>query len=275
VIKWLLNKNVLADILHRLEAGNRLLLFLNYDALLAPTAPGGVGALDSRVRDQLRELSEITALTLILVSDQSLAKIKRLVGFSGIYFIANYGLEISGPDLSVIHAEARRARAGLAPALQSLVKRLGECPDVSLDDRGLTVAVNLSQAKPLVQRRARTLVEEAWTPVMDAYSLEERDQELVLRPRVGWTRGRAVMFLWNKFASPRRRPLVLYLGADEGEEEIYTFMGREGMGIIVGGEAKTAQSKAGYFLKNRAEVDKFIQWLTHNAARLSSQSLGG
>lgn len=272
--QWLLNKTVLSSILHRLEAGNRLLLFLNYDALLTPDASKTVEGLETGVRDRLRELSEISALTLILVSDQSLSKLKRLAGFSGIYFIANYGLEISGPDLSVIHAEARRARPALAPALQMLSRRLGECPDVLLEDRGLTVAVNLAQAKPPVQRRARTLVEEAWTPVMDAFSLEERGQELVLRPRVGWTRARAVMFLWNKFASPRRRPLVLYLGADPGDEECYTFMGREGMGIIVGGELKAEGSKAGYFLKHRGEVAKFIQWLMHSASHLPSQLVG-
>jgi trehalose-phosphatase len=269
-MQWLLNKGVLAGILHRVEAGNRLLVFLNYDALLSPA---GGAALEPEARNRLRELSEITSLTLILVSDQSLAKLKRLVGFSGIYFIANFGLEISGPDLSVIHAEAKRARPALAPILQTLSKRVSEFPGVVVDDRGLTLAINFSRAKPAVQRQARTLLETVWTPIMDNFTLEERQQEWVLRPRVGWTKARGVMFLWNKFASPRRRPLVLHLGADESEEEIYTFMGREGMGVVVGGEARLLRSKAGYFLKSRPEVNKFILWLTRHGSRLSPQGL--
>jgi trehalose-phosphatase len=272
-MKWLMTKAILAVIQRRLEAGTRLLLFLNYDEALAAGASGGAPApLDLETRDRLRELSEVGAVTLTVVSDQSLATLKKLVGFSGIYFIANHGLEIFGPDLNVVHAEAKRAKQALHVLGQTLAKRLAELPGVSLDDRGLSLAVSFSEAKPALQRRARLLVEEVWTPVMDGFTLLEKNQALILRPRVGWTTGRAVMFLWNKFASPRRRPLVLYIGGDDSEEEIYNFMGREGLGIIVGGETRLAQSKAEYFLKSRQEVGKFITWLARNFSRLSSHA---
>jgi len=220
-------------------------------------------------------LTDNGQLTLTVISEHSLATLKKMVGFSGIYFIANNGLEILGPDLSVIHAEAKRARQANHSVFQALIKKLSNLPNVSLNDRGLSLAVNFAKAKPAVQKQVRQLVEEVWTPIMDAFTLLSPNDELILRPRVGWNKSRAVMFLWNKFASPRRRPLVLYLGADSSEEDIFGFMGREGMGIVIGGEERISQSKAGYFLKNRLEVDKFIAWLSHNLSHAPSRNSVG
>ena len=272
-MKWLMNKTVLASIQHRLEAGSRLLLFVNYDDLLGRSGTGEVLPLDAELREQLRGLSEVSALTLTVVSDQSLTALKKLVGFTGIYFIANNGLEIYGPDLNVVHSEAKRAKQAVHNLAATLTKKLGnDKKGVVIDDRGLSLAVKLGGAKPPQQRQARLAVETIWTPVMEQYTLQEKNNELTLRPRVGWGKGRAVMFLWNKFASPRRRPMVIYLGADESEEEIYNYMGREGLGVVVGGETRLAQSKAGYSLKNRLEVGKFITWLSRNLSHMPSHA---
>lgn len=272
-MKWLLNKSVLSVIQHRLEAGSRLLLYINFDDTLGAAVAGGVSPLDPENRVRLRELSEMNALTLIVVSDRSLSSVKKLVGFSGIYFIANNGLEIFGPDLNVVHAEAKRAKQAVHTMAQTLLKKLnGGLQGISVDDRGLSLAVNLAKAKPQQQKQARQCVEELWMPAMERYTLLEKNHELTLKPRVGWSKSRAVMFLWNKFASPRRRPLVIYIGADESEEEIYNYMGREGMGVVVGGASRIAQTKAGYYLKNRLEVGRFITWLSRNLSHLPSHT---
>ncbi|NTV52429.1 MAG: trehalose-phosphatase [Candidatus Firestonebacteria bacterium] len=264
-MKWLLNKAVLDEIRHRLNPQNRMLLFLNYDSVLNPGAAGeAVQPLDLAMREQLRELSEISSLTLTVVSDYSLAALRKFIGFSGLYLVANNGLEIFGPDLNVVHAEAKRLRQVFKEMLAALTAKQRELPEVVLENRDLSLVVHFNQAKPLIQRRARIVLEQIWTPVMDAVTLQEKNNMLILRPRLGWGKGRAVMFLWNKFATPRRRPLVMALGADETDEEIFGFMGREGMGVIIGGESRVAHSKAGYFLKNRAEVLKFSSWLADN-----------
>jgi trehalose-phosphatase len=264
-MKWLLNKAVLDDIHHRLGPQNRMLLFLNFDSVLNPSANiDTVQPLDLAMREQLRELSEISSLTLTVTSDYSLATLRKLIGFSGLYLVANNGMEIFGPDLNVVHAEAKRLRQVFKEVVASLNSRQRELPDVVLENRDLSLVVNFSQAKPLIQRRTRIVLEQVWTPLMESITLQEKNNALVLRPRLGWGKGRAVMFLWNKFATPRRRPLVMSVGADESEEEIFGFMGREGMGVVMGSESRAANSKAGYFLKNRGEVLKFSAWLAAN-----------
>ena len=267
-MKWLMNKAALSSVETRLEHGTRVLLFMNFDSILAPRAAGRHSQpLDTPQRNRLREISEISRLTLTLISDLDLGSLRKMAGFSGSYLIANYGLEISGPDLNVVHSEAKRFRTHLAKVLPPLRDKLKTLPNVVLEDRGLAAALDFSAAKPAVQRRTRLVAEEAWTALMDRFILMEKNKEMILRPRVGWNKGRAVMFLWNKFASPRRRPVVVYLGSDEGDDDVYNVMGREGVGIAVGSETKVAHAKAGYFLKNRAEVNRFLNWLNERLAR--------
>jgi trehalose-phosphatase len=260
-MKWLLQKISLAGIEDRMASGNRLILFLNYDKILTTR---GVAyepmQLSSDMRELLRELSEVSPITLVIVSDFSLEVIKRLVGFSGIYFIANSGFEISGPDLNVVHSEAKRSIKVFTEINQKLTKELNSMPGVVLENRGLSLFVNFSEARAADQHRVRLLLEEVWTPRMDSFYLREKNHRMVLTPRVGWNKGRAVMFLWNKFASPRRRPLVLYISGEEADDEIYNYMGHEGIGVIVGAEGSFSETKAGYFLKTRNEVKKFLTW---------------
>lgn len=273
-MKALLNKATLEFLLHRLEAATRLLLFIDYDSILVPpTAKGAALPLSHEDRDRLRELSEKNALTLVLVSNRSLRRFKKMVGFSGIYFIANNGMEISGPDLNVVHGEAKRVRSELSPLAEKLSRDVSNLSGVVLDNRDYSLAVNISGAKPPIQRKIRLLMEQVWTPVMDSFTLYEDRNELIMRPRVGWGKNRAVMFIWNKFSSPRRRPFVIYIGTDETDEEIFNQMGREGMGVVVGGPARAARSKAGYQLKNRAEVSKFMVWLYQHVSRIQTPNI--
>jgi trehalose-phosphatase len=275
-MKALLNKATLEHLQRRLEASTRLLLYIDYDYVLRPQAsPLGDMPLPTADRDHLRELSEKNGLTLVLVSNRSLNRLKKMVGFSGLYLIANNGMEIAGPDLNVVHGEAKRFRQELEPVVQTLSGQMSGLPDVEMDDREYSLAVNIYQAKPPVQRRARMLLEQAWTPVMDSFTLVENRHELIMRPRLGWGKNRAFLFVWNKFSSPRRRPFVIYIGAEEGDEEIFSQLGREGMGVVVGSPARAAQSKAGFHLKNRAEVAKFITWLSANISRIPTSALSG
>ncbi|MBN1594961.1 hypothetical protein JW933_03450 [candidate division FCPU426 bacterium] len=273
-MKPLLNKVTLESLKHRLDAATRLLLFIDYESVLVPPAASGAPiALGNEERDRMRELSERNALTLAIVSSRSLTTIKQLIGFSGIYFIANNGMEISGPDLNVVHGEAKRVRQELVPVVQKLKEGIKILPGVILDNRQYSVGLYISKAKPPVQRRSRLLMEQIWTPVMDSFTLYEARHEMVMRPRVGWGKNRAVMFIWNKFSSPRRRPFVIYLSADESDEDIFAQMGREGMGVIVSGTVKASRSKAGYQLKNRAEVNRFLDWLFQNVSRMQTSSI--
>ncbi|MCD4814326.1 HAD-IIB family hydrolase [bacterium] len=270
-MKALINKATLEILKHRLEAATRLLLFIDYDSILIPaSAVGAPMALEPEDREQLRELSEKNALTLAVVSNRSQQDLKKMVGFSGIYFLANNGMEIAGPDLNVVHGEAKRVRQELTPLIKKLEGDLKALPGVIMDNRIYSLSVNIAKAKPPIQRKTRLLLEQVWTPVMDSFTLYEARHELIMRPRLGWGKNRAVMFIWNKFSSPRRRPFVMYMGADENDEEIFSQMGREGMGIVMGGTARAARSKAGYQLKNRAEVSRFLTWLSQNVSRIKT-----
>lgn len=247
----------------RLQAANRVVLFINYDRVLIPASSSSIlPALDPHTRERMRELSEKDHLTLVLVTNHAMQSFKKMVGFSGIYLVANNGMEIYGPDMNVIHAEAKRVRKQLEPIVAKLTPRLRELEGVRLEDRNFSLAIHFSKADARNQKQARGLLEEIWTPVMDTFVLEEENQQWVLRPRMGWGKSRAVLFVWNKFSSPRKRPLVLYLGAEEGDEEIFSQMGKEGVGLLVGKGREN--SSAAFQLKNREEANRFFDWLVQH-----------
>lgn len=275
-MKNILQKATLEALEHRLEAATRLLLFVDYDSVLIPaTAKGHSVALSEVDKEFFRALSEKNTLSLVFTSNRAMVDLKRLIGFSGLYLIANNGLEISGPDMNVVHGEAKKLRPILEPLVAELSEKIKKLPGVVLENRYYSLSLNIAGARASVQRNTRLLMEQAWTSVMDHFSLHENRYELVLRPRVGWGKNRALMFIWNKFASPRRRPLVMYLGADDLDEDVFTMMGKEGMGIVVGGAARAERSKAGYGLKNRSEVFRFFEWLKSNVSRIKAPGISG
>lgn len=272
-MKEFLDPTVLAGVQRRLSGNSRLLLFFNFDETLGSrTGHGKAVPLGADVREKLRELSELTAHTLVFVSSHSLGTLKKLVGFTGVYLIANEGLEIFGPDLNLVHADAKKAHKTMVEILH-LLKPASEQAGVRVEDRKFAVIVNLSQASPKTQQAVRELVEGVWLPRMDSLTLQERNLELSLRPRLGWNRGRAVLFLWNKFATPRKRPQVVYVGAEENDEEIFSLLGREGVGVKVGG-GRDSDSRAAYHLKNVAEVNKLIDWVLHRHSHPLSRTPG-
>jgi trehalose-phosphatase len=226
--------------------------------------------LEDEFKQVLREVSERNLITLALVTNLSMANIQKRVGFSGIYFIANNGIEIMGPDLNVVHTEAKRTGKILRDVYEKVKRETQKLEGVSLENRIYSLVIRFEDAKVTVQRKVRLLMEEVWTPNMDNFVLHESRGEIALRPRLGWSKSRAILFVWNKFATPKRRPMVIYAGGDEQEEEIYSMLGKEGIGIIIGSPARVTQSKAPYSLKNKSELMRFLTWILNNYAYLKA-----
>lgn len=273
-MKEFLDPAVLSALQRRLSGTSRVLIFFNFDEVLGPRSERGCAVpMIPELRERMRELSELSAHTLIFVSSQSLPSLKKLVGFSGVYLIANEGLEIFGPDLNLVHADAKKSHKAVSEIMHTLKPAMALHPGMQVEDRKFAVSVNISQASPKAQQAIRGLVEEVWLPRMDSFTLQEKNLELSLRPRLGWNRSRAVLFLWNKFATPRKRPQVVYVGAEDNDEDIFNILGREGIGIKVGG-GQDIESKAGYYLKNLTEVNKMIDWILQKYSHLPSRTSG-
>ena len=271
-MKSVLNKKSFEDLLTKLKKSSRLLLFINYDKVLADLSKQGVPlSLSLKLRKQLRELSEKDGLHLILISNHSMKTLKKIVGFSGIYLIANRGLEILGPDVSVVHSEAKNQRKSLKKIAEKITQKNKKFPGIKLEDRGLSLVMNFSEANLQTQTKARAWCEELWTTIMDKITIQEERNQLIMYPRVGWNNTRAVMFLCNKFTSPRRRPFIITIGADKNDEEIFDFVDKEGIVISVTNEKKIPNSKANYYLKNREEVKQFISNLQEKVSSIYSR----
>jgi trehalose-phosphatase len=81
---------------------------------------------------------------------------------------------------------------------------------------------------------------------------------LELRPRVGWGKGQAVRLLRDRLArSLGGRPLSLYLGDDETDEEAFRALRGRAICVAVG----RRRTRAAYRLLGPSAVERLLAWL--------------
>ena len=232
-----------------LAADRPLLLFLDYDGTLVPLRNDPrEAALSAGRREILRGLSRRTFVC--IVSGRSLDDVRARVRLPAVAAIGNHGLEIGFGSLRWRHPEAWAVRGELRRALAGIRRRLPRCPGLLVEDKGLTGSVHVRR----VRRDRRPEVEAA---VRDEVGRRRPSLMLTkghcvydIRPRVAWNKGLGVL----RFVAGlemRGRPLIVYIGDDETDEDAFRVLRGKGLTIRVGG---TGPTLARFRLKSVREV---------------------
>ena len=80
-----------------------------------------------------------------------------------------------------------------------------------------------------------------------------------MQPDIDWNKGKAVLWLLAQLELDRPDVLPLYVGDDVTDEDAFKVLVDRGLGLAVQkGDKPTA---AQYFLRDPAEVEKFLQAL--------------
>lgn len=211
------------------ESG-RLVLLLDFDGTLAPIVDRPErAALPERAREVIERLVRSPGMEVAVVSGRGLTDARERVGIAEIAYAGNHGMEIQGPRMHRLHAEAAAARPLLERIVRELTPRLAETPGAILEDKGLTLSVHYRLTDERGEERVRRWVSDAvaHTPEL---RLTEGKKVLEVRPRVEWDKGRAVLFLLEQLAPPRGAPVV-YIGDDTTDEDAFRALNaRDGWG---------------------------------------------
>jgi trehalose 6-phosphate phosphatase len=243
----------LGRIQSEVSKASRIYVFLDYDGTLTPIVDNPEDALlQEKFRRLLRILASRQDCILSIVSGRRLDALKKLVKLQRIYYVGNHGFEIEGPGMNFVHPRARELSRELRLTSNKIRTQLKGIRS-ELEDKGLTTSVHyrntpasdvnrlLRTVKNIVSERAKLKL---------AY-----DKKVVeIRPRINWDKGAAVRLIMRTLG----RGLPIYIGDDRTDEDAFVRI-KSGITILVSRRRKRSNAK--YYLKNVADVYKFLSLL--------------
>ena len=244
----------------KIRSALKLLLFTDFDGtLVAIKDRPSECFLDPAVGQTLSALARQDRVSVGIVSGRELADLRARVGVDGIAYAGNHGLEIEGPGFAFREPNA----VSLIKELQELVKNLSPItagfPGAWVQDKGLSASVHYRQVNIADVPRLLDMLHSAAKPSLDAQKVVLRFGKMVLeiRPAVDWHKGKAVGWLAQKMSPICSEPLLIYLGDDDTDEDVFAAWPGE-ITVCVGEDINSA---ANYSVNDPNEVHAFLRWL--------------
>ncbi len=229
------------DILRRVAGAERVFWFIDFDGTLVPIVrrPDLV-VFGDESREALRSLSRRPRTRVAIVSGRPLAFIRRRIGLRGLICAGNHGLEVRGPGVDFRHPGAVAARPSLLRVTRAWRTLLPGYPGALVEDKGMSVTFHYRQVRPSRQAGARRDAREAAAGMEGAgrVRLTEGKKIVEARPPVRWGKGDALKLLLRHWGYGRRDDLLVVLGDDETDRDMFGLVKGEDLAVFVGrGEA--------------------------------------
>ena len=244
----------------KIHSALKLLLFTDFDGTLVAIKDRPEECfLDPAVGQTLSALAGQDRVSVGIVSGRELADLRARVGVDGIAYAGNHGLEIEGPGFAFREPDA----VNLIKELQELVKILAPItagfPGAWVQDKGLSVSIHYRQVNPVDVPHLLEVVRNAAKASLNAQRVVLRSGKMVLeiRPAVDWHKGKAVGWLAKKMSPFCSKPLLIYFGDDDTDEDVFKAWPGE-ITVCVG---EDHNSSANYSVRDPIEVHAFLRWL--------------
>lgn len=254
-----------------LRVSRQILLFSDFDGTLTPICMRPSECqLDPAVRRILSALAEHPCVSMAIVSGRQVDDLRAKVNVAGVTYAGNHGLEIDGPGIHFRESQAACATGHLDCLVMDLVRAISPFRGAWVEHKGFTASVHFREVAPSEVSRLITHVQNASEPSIASrlFVLRTGKAVLELRPAVEWNKGSAVCWLAGKFASVDQKPLVLYFGDDETDEDVFAVL-PVGVTVKVGSERPTL---ARYSAHDPKDVGWFLEWLLSRIVRLAQVS---
>lgn len=234
----------------------KALFFLDFDGTLAPISPTPDAAcMSADLRELLERLARATLVC--VVSGRGLTDLQAKVGVSSLYYAADHGHRITGPQGSGVDLEiAPDDTLELENASYELERRLRHVQGAIVETKGVSLSVHYR----LVDEAERTLVEEAVGEVAAAspgLRLTSGKQVFELTPDLGWNKGKAMLWLIKRLGYRRSSVCPICVGDDQTDEDMFAAAHGWGIGLVVGHAQR--ETHADYELRDPADVSAFLR----------------
>jgi trehalose 6-phosphate phosphatase len=225
-------------------AGSRMLLALDFDGTLAPivTDPARA-AMRASTRRLLRRVTRLYPC--VVISGRARSDVlRRTRGVGVVEVIGNHGIE-PWYATARVRREVRRWR----PLLEL---RLGRLQGVTVEDKGLSVAVHYRRSPEKKTARARI---RAAAARLAGARLVDGKQVLNVLPAGAPGKGLAL----ERARARLGCDTAVYVGDDETDEDVFV-LGRPGRLLTIRVGRKRGSSAA-YYVRTQAEIDALLRSL--------------
>lgn len=255
----------------KLESRRHILLAFDYDGTLTPIVKRPeLARLSHTMKGLLNTLSENPFFNLVIISGRSLNEIKKLVGIKKIIYAGNHGLELKGPYFRYLNPRAKKSQPDILKIYKLLSKELAHLKGVLVENKGLSLSVhyrlvrgknNLAELNKIFYQVIKPFQAKKKIRLTFGKKVNE------IRPPVKWDKGKCLKYLLRKTPQFRFKLLPVVLGDDRTDEDMFKAVKDKGISVFVGRPG--ISSFARYYLRNVAEVKKFLEKLIRSAKKLS------
>jgi len=252
------------EIKQRLK-GKRIALFLDYDGTLTPIVEDYRKAeLSGQMRDIIGKLAR--TFTVAVISGRDLENVRKLVGLDQIFYAGSHGFDIAGPH--GWHEELQQGKkflADLDSAEAGLTEGLRNIDGAAVERKKFSIAVHFRQVPDEELPEMEKIVARV---LADHSRLQRSSGKKVfdVKPRADWHKGKALLWLLEKFDPGEGAGMVpIYIGDDTTDEDAFRVLrhgkaGDGGIGIVVRDDSKR-ETMAHYALEGTDDVADFLSWL--------------
>lgn len=239
-------------------------VFLDYDGTLTPIVDRPeLAVLSDEMRKALKRLAQVC--TTAIISGRALADVRQLVGVVDVFYAGNHGLEIAGPHQTQIKYEQGLDYVDVVDAAyRSIQSKVGHIDGILIEHKRFSLSVHYRLVADSEVPGIEAAVDDVIT---HEPKLRKHHGKKVfeIRPRIGWDKGKAVLWLLDALALDADTVIPVYIGDDVTDEDAFHALKERGIGIRVMDEHTFSQ--AHYRLCDTKEVKKFLDALATMAAR--------
>ena len=247
--------------------GRPLLVLLDFDGTLCEFQPSPEKVWLRRPRrEALQRLIAMPMVTTGFISGRRLSDLRERIGLTGdMWFAGLHGLEIEGFGRHFVHDRVEEAGGLLGVLGRALRQHVEHLPGVFIEDKELSIAIHVREARPEHKAEAEAAFRRMVTPHIEDGTLRMMPGSNVteLLPNIPWNKGDAAKWIRDAETGRRRAdPATIYLGDDVTDEDAFAIVGAEGS-IVVGPRPSDVETR----LENPAAVEAFLVALADELSR--------
>ncbi len=258
-----------------IERERRVLLATDFDGTLAPIVPEpDLAAMSKANRSSLQSLSESDRFSVAIVTGRRMEEIRQLVRLDGVYYAANYGMEIDGPhSFRYREPKGNEARSAVASLVPELDAALMDIRGVVVENKTLSITVHYRHVGSEHLTALRSCVHEVTRNAVSSGLIEVREGQrraIEVLPVDGTHKGDAVALIMDHLSGVNAPPpWPIYMGDDLMDEDGFRVANERGGVSVAVNPAADGETHAQYYARSPAEVSTFLERVAQMASAQS------
>jgi trehalose 6-phosphate phosphatase len=250
-------------ILPSIERAEHVLLATDFDGTLAPiVSDPELAQMSVLDRDALRAICANDGYSVAIVTGRQMEEIRRLVQLDDVYYAANYGMEIDGPDgFRFREPEGERIRSLVTSLAPQLSDSLADISGVVVENKALSITVHHRHVAAEFLTTVSRRVSEITAPAVSGGHIRVSNgnrQAIEIVPVNATNKGIAIALILEHVGKTGIQPWPMYMGDDVMDEQGFRLVNDRGGASIIISPGGKDETEAQFFANKPADVSQLI-----------------